>query len=329
MRLGGTMNFLDSPKITIAIPTYDRPSFLRQSVASATGQTYKNIEIIVSDNCSPGGIPLDVENICDDRLRLIRQPRNIGQSGNWDFCVEAATGDFFLMLSDDDILKPNALELLIAPYLTDGSKEYGISYGRSQIIDEVGNLLRLSRSGRRIEPAIDLIVKFWNGKRENYPCSIMVRTDDLLEAGKYNGERYGVAMDAAAWMNILTHRKMAHFVPEVVAEYRIHPNNLTSTTAFKDWMHGLEVMTMDVQSKINRDRASWSKYKIECARNRFLTRMAVRFAFSRIFKPITLREAKPLILSLFFYAKTLSSLFEICKMMIKGAGHLLVIGLKK
>ncbi|MBD0261856.1 MAG: glycosyltransferase family 2 protein, partial [Tolypothrix sp. Co-bin9] len=46
---------IDSKKslVSVIIPTYNRPKYLKQAIESAIKQTYKNIEIIVSDDCSP------------------------------------------------------------------------------------------------------------------------------------------------------------------------------------------------------------------------------------------------------------------------------------
>ena len=51
------------PLVSIGIPTYDRPEGLRRTLAVRNGQTYANLEIIVSDNASPGDETEQVVNI--------------------------------------------------------------------------------------------------------------------------------------------------------------------------------------------------------------------------------------------------------------------------
>ena len=51
------------PLVSIGIPTYNRPEGLRAALLAITRQTYKNIEVIVSDNASPGG---EIIRIMDD-----------------------------------------------------------------------------------------------------------------------------------------------------------------------------------------------------------------------------------------------------------------------
>jgi len=58
------------PLVTIAIPTYNRADgYLREALASALNQTYQNIEIIVSDNCSTDNSEAFIRGISDQRIR--------------------------------------------------------------------------------------------------------------------------------------------------------------------------------------------------------------------------------------------------------------------
>src|SRR5215813_12822113 len=94
-----------SPLVTIAIPTYNRGgSYLPQALQSALGQTYPNLDIIVSDNCSPDHTADYVRSIADQRLRYFRHEPSIGHKGNYNFCVQQAKGDYLLLLHDDDAI---------------------------------------------------------------------------------------------------------------------------------------------------------------------------------------------------------------------------------
>lgn len=47
------MKMEEGPLVSVWIPCYNRPEGLKRTLECITGQTYKNLEIIVSDNCSP------------------------------------------------------------------------------------------------------------------------------------------------------------------------------------------------------------------------------------------------------------------------------------
>ena len=68
-------------------------------------QTYRNLEIIISDNCSPGpetGIVIREFMERDPRIRYYRQETNKGPTHNFEFVLEKATGEYFMFVADDD-----------------------------------------------------------------------------------------------------------------------------------------------------------------------------------------------------------------------------------
>lgn len=91
------------PRFTIGIPTYNRADLLRQSLASAVGQSSPDVEVLVSDNASTDETPQVVRSF-GDRVRYHRNPSNIGSWPNFARLVELAGGEFFSWLQDDDLL---------------------------------------------------------------------------------------------------------------------------------------------------------------------------------------------------------------------------------
>lgn len=91
--------------VSVGIPTYNRPHGLKRTLDCITAQTYRHIEIIVSDNDSPG---TETESVVrsfmskDARIRYVRQPINLGPHANFQFVLSAASGQFFMWAADDD-----------------------------------------------------------------------------------------------------------------------------------------------------------------------------------------------------------------------------------
>src|SRR4030081_967744 len=71
------------PLVTIAIPTFNRASLLRECVRSALSQTYRHFEVLVSDNASTDETKEILGQFSDGRLRVIGQETNIGLLPNW------------------------------------------------------------------------------------------------------------------------------------------------------------------------------------------------------------------------------------------------------
>ncbi|MBR8833855.1 MAG: glycosyltransferase family 2 protein [Stigonema ocellatum SAG 48.90 = DSM 106950] len=106
---------LQDALVSVIIPTYNRPEYLKQAIASAVNQTYKNIEIIVSDNCSTSNTQEIVESFQDSRIRFWRQPTNVGMFANQQHAFKMAQGKYVASLHDDDMWNEDFLEKLVPP----------------------------------------------------------------------------------------------------------------------------------------------------------------------------------------------------------------------
>jgi glycosyltransferase involved in cell wall biosynthesis len=102
--------------VSIIIPAFDAERFIEAALASATGQTLRDIEIIVIDDVSRDATPAIVAAAAgrDPRIRLIRQQRNQGPSAARNAGIAAATGTWIALLDADDRYEPDRLELMIA-----------------------------------------------------------------------------------------------------------------------------------------------------------------------------------------------------------------------
>jgi glycosyltransferase involved in cell wall biosynthesis len=94
------------PLVSVGIPTYDRPEGLRKALEIVLGQSYRNLEVIVSDNASPGDaterVVMELASR-DGRVRYHRQPENLGPQRNFNFVLQQATGKYFAWIADDDL----------------------------------------------------------------------------------------------------------------------------------------------------------------------------------------------------------------------------------
>lgn len=128
------------PLVSIGIPTFNRPESLRHAIGCISGQTYANLEIIISDNASPGTETKRVVEecmACDSRVRYVRQTAVIGPFENFHFVLNAAKGEFFMWMADDDWRDPTFIESLLHELLTDG--EAVLAFCDIVVFDECGN----------------------------------------------------------------------------------------------------------------------------------------------------------------------------------------------
>ncbi|HMJ48434.1 MAG TPA: glycosyltransferase family 2 protein [Ferruginibacter sp.] len=98
------------PLVTIGLPTYNRPLGLQKCLETIVSQSYKNLEIIISDNCSTDECVQQVIQAFaakDARIKHFRQPVNIGLEGNFNFVYTKASAALFTWMSDDDHFDTN------------------------------------------------------------------------------------------------------------------------------------------------------------------------------------------------------------------------------
>lgn len=113
-------NSYQQPLVSVITPTYNRPEYLKQALTSAVNQTYRNIEIIVSDNCSPQDPQAIVESFNDTRIRYYRNSSNLGMLVNTIQTFKYARGKYVASLLDDDMWEPDFLAKLV-PILEENS----------------------------------------------------------------------------------------------------------------------------------------------------------------------------------------------------------------
>lgn len=220
-----------SSKVTIAIPTFNRVGYLRTSVDSALAQTYPNLEIVISDNCSTDGTADYLATLDDPRIVVLRQPRNLGMIGNWNECLRRATGEYFLLLSDDDLLEPQAIERLVSAIeRAPAPEEIAFSHCRCWVIDKDGNPINLDPIGPDLEHINDFVLAYYLKRRECHPCGTLLRTEDVRLIGGYTQGDAKLYVDAIVWSRILQKRRTVSFVPEPFSRYRAYGSNLTTSS---------------------------------------------------------------------------------------------------
>jgi glycosyltransferase involved in cell wall biosynthesis len=107
---------MDQHLVTIAITTYNSNiNFLSEALDSAINQTYKNIEIIVADDCSNNISQIEdlIHKKKDKRIFLLKSFENLGVSHSLNKIVAVSKGAYFNWCPDDDYLDPLKVEIQI------------------------------------------------------------------------------------------------------------------------------------------------------------------------------------------------------------------------
>jgi len=216
------------PLVTIGIPTLNRAAYLVEAVTSVLEQSYPTIEVLVVDNGSTDGTPAALAEIRDERLRVIRFPDTSPMRENWDRTLDQARGEYFLLLSDDDLLVPDAIQRMAEPLRDEG---ISFSYGRFLEIDQGGaptKTIGLTAPVR--EPGEDFIQGTLSGLRGAMPSGLLFRRNRAMELGGF--PPVGTATDLALRLALATGGDVA-FCPEPVVHYRRHSAGLSASAVPK------------------------------------------------------------------------------------------------
>lgn len=100
------------PKFSVLLPSKDRGELLEYAIDSVRRQTYKDFEIVVSDNASATPYAATVDDLGDPRVRYVRFEDPVPVTENWNHALSHATGDYVVMLGDDDALAPGYFEVM-------------------------------------------------------------------------------------------------------------------------------------------------------------------------------------------------------------------------
>jgi len=124
----------NNPLVSILIPVYNRKELLPEALQSALAQSYSDIEIVVSDNCSNDGTWEYLNAIRDPRVIVVRTAENIGPVGNWKHCFTHCRGKYIKVLFSDDRLDSDCVTRMVAPLLADN--KCALSVGSVITFDE-------------------------------------------------------------------------------------------------------------------------------------------------------------------------------------------------
>lgn len=214
-----------SKLVTVAIPTRNRISGLVKALRSVSGQTYKDLEIIISDNNSSGDVAGALAAVKDSRIKYFRHDKDLSMTENWNFCLGQAAGKYFLLLSDDDTLALGAIETLAQAFLREKT---ALAYGRAIYRSEEGEFMGMSREAPHWENGVEFIEASLSGRRQCLPSCTLFRTEAARLLGGY--PETGNSADLALNLSLAS-AGTVFFNAAPIMEYAIHPGGLSVNPA--------------------------------------------------------------------------------------------------
>lgn len=204
-------------KVSIIMPAYNCERFIRRAIASVQNQTYKDWELLITNDCSSDStVEIITSKMSEDnRIKLFNNPKQSGAAASRNRSVKNASGKYIAFLDSDDIWKPNKLEKQIAFMERHNYFFTCTSYDK---IDENGNKLGV------IIPSISVD---YEGLLRRCPGnSTVIYNSEKL--GKFSVSLIKKRNDYLMWMQVIKKAKKINGLNEVLSSHRIVSNSISS-----------------------------------------------------------------------------------------------------
>jgi hypothetical protein len=229
------------PRLSFVIPARDQALFVGQAVASALGQTFADLEVIVIDDASADATPVILSSIKDPRLKVLRQDRSLGPGGARNRGIEAAGGEFIAFLDSDDLAHPGRAARQIE-FLT-AHPDHVIVGSAYRVIDEAGLVSRTERPLELEDGAIRWTSLFLC---PFHLTTTMTRARALREGGVRFPEGQRIGEDFAFFSALLKQGKGAN-LGEALTDYRRHGAMTSRAFESEGWGVFAEVAAANIR----------------------------------------------------------------------------------
>lgn len=172
--------------VTIGIPVYKRLNYLPLTLKSVEMQDYPHIELIVSDNGMNGTRVADIVRENYSRpYRLRQNPQSVSPSTHYNQIVNEASGEYFVLLCDDDEISSNYVSELCA--LLEQNPTASVAISRQEIIDDKGQTIRYSNEELPEIMSGPEFIRAWANNHYRFLCftTNLAKTTDIKSCGGY------------------------------------------------------------------------------------------------------------------------------------------------
>lgn len=195
--------------ISVIMPSYNTASYIEESVQSVLNQTYRNLELIIVDDCSTDNTDEVVQHLLGDkRIRYYKNNENSGAAVSRNRALREAKGRWIAFLDSDDLWEENKLEKQVLFMEENG---FSFSYTEYIEINEMGNELGTKVSGPQIITKRGMHAYCWPG------CLTVMY--DRKAIGEIQIKDIKKNNDYAMWIEICK-KTNCYLLTEVLAKYR-------------------------------------------------------------------------------------------------------------
>ena len=217
--------------VDILLATYNGEKYISEQIESILNQTYKNIRLLISDDCSTDNTRTILREWVekDERVFLCEQPKNLGYIKNFEFLLNQVESPLFMLSDQDDVWLPEKVEKSIEIL---NKENADLVFGDLEVVDENLNTIYPSFGDFML---LNIKIKKEIGSyKVNYlyncvtGCTILSKKEWIPKILPVPSKSKYVAHDHWIGLMIALEGKLA-YMPEKYIKYRQHGNNQIGT----------------------------------------------------------------------------------------------------
>lgn len=219
---------MEQPLVSVCIPAYNNSKYIERTINAVLNQTYKNLEVVVVDDCSKDDTAAKVEAIMqnDNRVRLIKNEKNLGMTGNWNKVIREGRGEYIKLLPADDLVYRECIEKSMNSLLK--STDITLCITDTDLIDDddkkVGKYAHWPKAG--IQDGKKMIKKsvLFNNFFGNPVCA-MFRKSDFEKTGGFDPD-IPYILDFDLWIGLASLGEV-YMIKESLNGFRVRNDSNT------------------------------------------------------------------------------------------------------
>lgn len=226
-----------NPLVSVYIPTYNAPHYLKQALDSVLNQDYPNIEILIGDDSTDSRTrEMMKEYASFPQIQYFFHSGPLGENGyyNSQFLLNKSKGQYINCLLHDDLLHPKKISAMMTVLKADINNEIGAVASTRTYINSKGKKIGLAGPWHPVDDTLltgnEVIYKvlFNSVNFIGETTTVLQRRDtycsfdgDIILGGYYYEMRDRYMGDISMWLDILRHKNIM-FLSESLSSFRIH-----------------------------------------------------------------------------------------------------------
>ncbi len=265
------MQIKEMPLVSVLIPCFNHEKYIKDCLHSIIAQSYKNIEIIISDDCSNDNsynVILSFQTILNEvfpRVVIKRNEFNVGVVRNLNKMIKICHGKYIKEIASDDILLPDGIMNLVA-YAEEHSK-YDVIYSNAIYIDDkdhfpIEYIEKRKKYYTNTPPSGNqLTAKLCEGCFIAAPTAL-IRMETFLRYGEYNDKL--IFEDWEFWLRVSETGEIG-YCDKISVAYRVLEGSMSHFSDTEIGRKKYKRFTADEERLLNRydnycTKEIWSKF---------------------------------------------------------------------